>query len=205
MDPDVTLGIARTMVRAWEEATDAAGEHAAARELSSAFGALDDYLSNGGILPAPWQRDRGGEGTAVLPMVREFILACDEAMAAESIAADVRKRLGNRLLWGNPDGPEGIRQEAARARSLRIHPSTGIYGEPGDPLLFPDAKFWHLTTGTPVGPELTHPVFGSDMREIDISAIDHEDIHPLIATCACGEEIMRHDPREPWGHSDPRA
>lgn len=130
------------------------------------------------------------ETFSVLDMVREFVLACDVALAAEGDSAEKRERVRNRLLWGNPDGPEGIEREAAQAR---VHDD----GD-GSPTL------WHAVTGTPVAPDLTQPVFGKDLREIDTMVMDYEDVHPLIATCACGEEIMRQAPGEPWSHTDPR-
>ncbi len=192
MDPDKTLEFARTMVLAWEQAANTDAEHAAARELSSAFSALDDWLSHGGRPPADWSggRETGG---SVLTMVREFVAACDEAMKAEDISTLDRARITNRLLWGNPGGAAGIAAEAEAARTATQAMDSG------------GSSVWHLITGNPVAPSLTQPVFGGDFREIPIESIDHEDVHPLIATCACGEEIMRDAPDQEWQHSDARV
>ncbi len=185
MDPDKTLGIARTMVRAWEEASNTDAEHAAARELSSAFGALDDFLSNGGILPHDWSAQYRFQ---VLGMIQEFVKAASNAMRAEDTDPARHDRVVNRLLWGDPDGPAGVQAEAEAAR-LSTDPDTSV---------------WHLVTGNPVAPHLTHPVFGRDFREIDPGEIDGPAHHPLIATCGCGEEIMRDTPSQEWHHTDPR-
>jgi hypothetical protein len=59
--------------------------------------------------------------------------------------------------------------------------------------------------GPPIAPELTAPVFGRDFREIPaLSQLDDERFHPLLATCACGDEITRQAPGQHWVHSDPR-
>jgi hypothetical protein len=68
----------------------------------------------------------------------------------------------------------------------------------------PAPGVWHAVTGTPATPELASPVFGGDFREIDPLLLDDVATHPLLATCACGDEIMRQAPDQPWVHSDPR-
>jgi hypothetical protein len=60
-DPDEMLAAARKALREWENALplSAAAEEAAER-VTSAFGALDDWLSNGGRPPADWVTDPAG-------------------------------------------------------------------------------------------------------------------------------------------------
>lgn len=208
MDPDKTLATARAMVHAWEEAVNADAEHAAARELSSAFAALDDLLTHGGPLPAEWNAQRG-DTIQVLQMVREFVQAAAEAVTLEKLPPGTRERIVNRLLWGDPDGIAGITRAAVKARSISIHPSAQPYDPASDE---PDLEelsgdeavtvtTWHALTGTPVAPELTHPVFGSDLREIHLSRLDQDSVHPLLATCSCGGEITRQLPGQPWVHT----
>jgi hypothetical protein len=206
MDPDKTLEIARAMVVTWEEAGNADAEHAAARELSSAFGALDEFLSHGGRPPREWSGGLIVEGSpaataresvSVLDMVREFVVASERAMTAEGVDPMKRTSVTNRLMWGHPDGAAGIQREAEQIRTAQVHNPVSDQGA--------GSTIWHMLTGNPVTPELTHPVFGKDFRETDASTIDDESVHPLLATCVCGEQISRIAPGEPWEHDDPRV
>lgn len=55
MDPDEALRRARKAMEDWEIADHGSpAEWEAAERLSSAFGALDDFLSHGGHLPTAW-------------------------------------------------------------------------------------------------------------------------------------------------------
>lgn len=55
MNPDAVLDEARTALKDWEHADIHSHEEwEAAERLSSAVGALDDWLSRGGALPQDW-------------------------------------------------------------------------------------------------------------------------------------------------------
>jgi hypothetical protein len=57
MDPDAALAQLRDAIVEWETApAGSREEHAAAERMSSAAGALDDWLSHGGFPPAAWAR-----------------------------------------------------------------------------------------------------------------------------------------------------
>ena len=56
MDPDTALANARAAAFRAETTTDAEDREAAALEVVVAFRALDDWLSEGGYRPQPWQR-----------------------------------------------------------------------------------------------------------------------------------------------------
>lgn len=56
MEPDKVLLEMRQAIREWELAESGSrAEQEAAERATSAAGALDDWLSRGGFLPAAWQ------------------------------------------------------------------------------------------------------------------------------------------------------
>jgi hypothetical protein len=55
MDPDETLRLMRQAITRWEGSDPySQAEHDAGLEVTSAAGALDEYLSNGGFPPQAW-------------------------------------------------------------------------------------------------------------------------------------------------------
>lgn len=182
MDADKTLGVIRTMVRAWEEAPTPDAEHAAARELSSAIGAMDDWLTNGGTPPADWMSH---QSLRVLEMLREFLQELSRAMDAENITGVYKARILNRLAYGGPNGLADLDEQMA-AGAEQEAPGVGL---------------WHVLNETPIGPGPEVPIFGSNFREVSPETVA-EDCFPLTSTCVCGEEI-RFELGGSWQHSRP--
>lgn len=57
-DPDAALARARTAVSRWNLTNDTAEALYVADTLANAFHALDEWLANGGALPARWGEPR---------------------------------------------------------------------------------------------------------------------------------------------------
>lgn len=178
MDAEKTLHMIRTMVRAWEEATTPDAEHAAARELTSAIGAMDDWLTHGGAPPADWM---SFQSLRVLEMVREFLQECARAMAQEeSIPRGAARRVLHRLAYGDPSEPALL--------------------EDGEPEQVPEGLgLWHMMNETPVGPGPEVPIFGADFREVTLDTVT-DSSYPLTSTCVCGTEV-RFDLGGSWTHT----
>jgi hypothetical protein len=106
MDPDKALDDGRQAILAWEAALTPDAEHDPARDMSEAFGALDDWLSHDGFLPRGWghRADHRERRRSALELTREILSTLAAALEAEGISGPVRERVMNRIIWDDPAG-----------------------------------------------------------------------------------------------------
>ena len=136
--------------------------------------------------------------------LRAFLQMADEAMTAEEIPGDVRKRVINRVVFLDPEGYRPWIDPKAQA-----HPFVSAPAFPGPRLPFETAPF-HALTEDEIAPAESAPWFGRDGREIlaetdSVPAVSHtisRDDYPLTSTCKCGRMITRTGSTAQWEHTD---
>jgi hypothetical protein len=126
-----------------------------------------------------------------------YLTKTREAMNAENITGYYQERVMNRLLYGHP---EGFRREPDPDEKVSLAPFDGTtaggwIGTDEEQAVY---KSLHPF---PVEPQPLAPVFGNDFREVAPEQMGDKDVHPLLSSCRCGNQILRHVPEESsWEH-----
>jgi len=178
MDPDQALDDGRRALAAWEDAESPGDEHDAARDMGEAFGALDDWLSNGGFLPERW---RGAVATVRVRYGEDGPLI---------EGASVRIRQDEHGVAFAVTLPEGEAAHAIGGLSFRLPDSRTGH----------DAEAYAQASHIP-WPGADAPVFDDDGRETDFTDPAVVPQFPLTGTCGtCGTPIALPSLHAPWQH-----
>lgn len=121
-----------------------------------------------------------------------YLTATREAMNAENITGFYQQRVMNRLLYGHPEGFRS-QPDPDETMSFAMPPPQWVNSD--------EQAAYNAFHPYPVEPQPGAPVFGGDFREVTPEQMEDKDRHPLLSSCRCGNQIIRHVPEDSsWEH-----